>query len=314
MLRDILRGDLQARAVARVLAHVRPDIVVLQGIDYDAAGRGLQALRETVAEEGLLLPHQFALRPNTGMATDLDLNGDGRRGGPRDAQGYGRFSGHRGMAILSRWPIDQSEVEDFSRRLWRDMPGAQLPRWPDGRPFPSSEAQALQRLSSVGHWVVPIHIPNGGKLRFLVFHAAPPVFDGKEDRNGLRNAAEIRFWLHYLDGVFGAPVQERFVIAGVANIDPTRGTGRREAIQSLLKDPRLQDPRPLSGFAQANTVNWPEPEPGDMRASYILPSHDWKILGSGVFWPAPDAPTAELLSYKDIDASHHRIVWVDLEM
>lgn len=314
MLRDILRRDAQALAVAKLIAHTSPDILVLQGIDYDGAGHGLRALMALIEQEGLPLPHSFARLPNSGMATGLDMNGDGRSGGPRDAQGFGRFAGHRGMAVLSRWPIDEDSARDLSGLLWKDIPDATLPRWPDGRAFPSMEAQAVQRLSSVGHWDVPILLPKGKPLRFLVFHATPPVFDGDEDQNGLRNAAEIKLWQHYLDGVFGASPKARFVIAGIANTDPERGSGRREAIRDLLSDPRLQDPKPVSEAMGEKTVDWPDPDPGDMRASYVLPSADWEVADAAVFWPAQGTSEASILVHEDTAASRHKIVWVDLEM
>ncbi len=314
MLRDILRKDPQMLAVAKLIAHISPDILVLQGIDYDGHGHGLRALGALIEEEGLLFPHHFARLPNSGMATSLDMNGDGRTGGPRDAQGFGRFAGHRGMAVFSRWPIVENAVHDLSGLLWKDIPGAIMPRWPDGRAFPTKDAQAIQRLSSVGHWDVPILLPKGKPLRFLVFHATPPVFDGDEDRNGLRNAAEIELWQHYLDGIFGSPPKDRFVIAGIANIDPERGNGRRDAIRKLLTDPRLQDPKPVSEAAGTKTVDWPDPDPGDMRASYVLSSADWRVVDAGVFWPASATPEASALFHDDTAASRHRIVWVDLEM
>ena len=238
------------------------------------------------------------------MATGLDMNGNGRRGEPQDAQGFGLFAGHRGMAILSKWPIDEIATRDMSALLWRDIPAATLPHHPDGTPFPSQDAQAIQRLSSHGHWDVPILLPHGAPLHILAFHATPPVFDGAEDRNGLRNAAEIRLWQHYLNGTFGMPPKERFVIAGVANIDPNRGTGRRDAIKALLADPRLQDPIPTSATGKDTTVDWPTLTPARIRASYILPSTDWHVIGSGVFWPSDD----------NTAASRHKLVWVDLEM
>jgi len=204
LLRDIRRGDdPRIDAIAGVIAAVAPDVVLVQGVDYDLRLRALGALRDRIAEEGPYFPHLFALRPNTGWPTGVDMDGDGRRGGPRDAQGYGTFSGQGGMAILSRYPIDRDGTHDFSAMLWCDLPGALLPRRPDGRPFPSRAAQAVQRLSSVGHWVVPVRLPSG-PLSLMTFHATTPVFDGEEDRNGRRNHDEIRFWQHYLDGEFGA--------------------------------------------------------------------------------------------------------------
>ena len=313
MLRDILRRDPQVVAIARSIAHVQPDIIVLQGIDYDHTHEGIHALQSLIAREGVVFPYQFARRPNSGMSTKLDMNGDGEVGGARDAQGYGRFAGHRGMAILAKWPIDEAKARDMSGVLWKNVPGALLPRWPDGRPFPSVEAQDVQRLSSVAHWVVPIAMPLGETLHILAFHATPPVFDGAEDQNGLRNAAEIRFWQLFMDGVFGDAPENKFVIAGLANLDPYRGAGRRNAIRELLGDPRLQDPNPKSALYETKTVDWPDPEPGDLRVSYVLPSAELRVVGASVFWPSPEAPEASKLQYRGVQASRHRIVWVDLD-
>jgi len=303
LLRDIRRGDdPRIAAVAGVIAEVAPDVLVVQGVDYDHGLRALGALRDRIAEDGPHYPHIFALRPNTGWPTGLDMDGDGRRGGPRDAQGYGTFSGQGGMAILSRHPLDRPRARDFSAMLWRDMPGARLPRRPDGRPFPSEEAQAVQRLSSVGHWVVPVVLPSG-PLTLLTFHATTPVFDGAEDRNGWRNQDEIRFWQRYLDGAFGPAPARRFVLIGDANLDPERGEGRRGAIRALLADPRLHDPLP--GRA---TVDWEQT--GPLRVSYVLPSTELTVGAAGVHWPEAGAPgraEAEI-------ARPHRLVWVDLAL
>ena len=301
LLRDIRRGeDPRLDAIAGVIAVVAPDVLVVQGVDYDHRLRALRALRDRVAEAGPYYPHLFALRPNTGWPTRLDMDGDGRRGGPRDAQGYGTFSGQGGLAILSRYPLDRDGTRDFSTMLWRDLPGALLPRWPDGRPFPSREAQAVQRLSSVGHWVVPVALPSG-PLTLLTFHATTPVFDGEEDRNGRRNHDEIRFWQHYLDGEFRSAPARRFVLIGDANLDPDTGAGRRGAIRALLGDPRLQDPLP-----GRPTVDWEET--GPLRVSYILPDARLRVTAAGVHWP-PEGPRGRAAAAL---AGPHRIVWVDL--
>lgn len=301
-------------AVARLLAHVRADILVLQGIDYDLAGHGLGALIDLIEQEGMKYPYYFMRHPNSGMATPFDLDGDGRKRGARDAQGFGLFAGNRGMAVLSRWPVDAENAKDLSGTLWKDVPDAPLPVFPDGQPFPSMGAQSLQRLSSVAYWHVPIALPSGERLHALAFHATPPVFDGDEDRNGLRNAAEIGFWQSYLDGTFGAAPQGKFFIAGIANTDPDREGDENNAIRALLSDPRLQDPLPESPDHGRHTVDWPEPSPGDMRASYILPSSDLKVIASGVFWPSDGSPEETLLEHKRVPASRHRVVWVDVSL
>lgn len=304
MLRDITRDDPQVVAITQVVTHLAPDILFLQGVDYDADLLGATALRDHFGKGGLDYPHVFALPPNTGIPTGLDMNGDGRLHTPADAQGYGKFRGASGMIVLSRWPF--RDATDFSALLWRELPEATLPE-ADGVPFPSEEAQAIQRLSSNGHWVLPVRHPDG-PVTLMLFAAGPPVFDGPEDLNGLRNADEIRIWSHLLDGKLGAAPQPPIVVMGGANLDPTQGEGRHEAIQTLLNDPRLQDP-----LAQAGpTVDWREPTPGDLRVDYVLPSTDLKLIDAGIFWPKPGAPGHELLSVKDIKASRHHMVWVDI--
>lgn len=305
LLRDIERGtDPQVAAAAEVITAARPDVLALQGIDWDFEGRALAALAGLLAEQGLSFPYRVALRPNAGLPppAPLDLDGDGRAGGPRDNQGYGRFRGQGGIALLSRLPVSHEGIRDFSALLWRELPGALLPRHPDGRPFPSPEAQAVQRLSSTGHWLVPVELPDGRRLNVMTFHAAPPVFDGPEDRNGRRNHDEIRLWQLLLDGRLGPVPEAPFVIAGDANLDPGQGEGRKQAIRSLLADPRLQDPQPHSPQGTA-TVAWQGA--GQMRVDYVLPAAGLTVAGSGIVWPDGPDDAAAL-------ASRHRLVWVDL--
>ena len=310
LLRDIERGkDPQINAVIAQITSVNPDILVLQGIDWDYENRTLQALQHRLQQSGATYPHIFALQPNSGMASDLDLDGDGRLGGPRDSQGYGSFTGQDGNAVLSRLPIDRDTVRDLSPLLWRDLPGAQLPQHPDGSPFPSAEAQQAQRLSSTAHWVIPLSAPDGSTLTLLTFQATPPLFDGPEDRNGKRNADEIRMWQLLLDGALGPAPQTPLVIAGGASLDPHRGDGQRRAITALLADPRLQDPGPTSPEAGLSTVEWENA--GRMRVDYLLPSADLKVLEAGVFWPPDSEPTSDQTGAL---ASRHRLVWLDISL
>ncbi|MCK8483470.1 endonuclease/exonuclease/phosphatase family protein [Aliiroseovarius sp. S2029] len=313
LLRDILSGtDPQIAAVLTVIATTKPDILTLQGFDHDVERHALTAFQAALADRGHALPHAFAAMPNAGLFTGLDMDGNGRTGEPRDAQGYGRFTGQGGMAVLSRFPL--GKVRDFTGFLWADLPGA-IPPTRNGAPFPSAEAFAIQRLSSVAHWDVPVRLPNGPVLHLLTFHATTPVFDGDEDRNGRRNHDEIAFWQRYLDGTLFPPAPDGpVIIAGVANLDPTKGDGRRDAITRLLADPRFNDPEPrrtgttATGNASLHTVDWPEPAPGDMRVSYVLPARTLEVTGAGVFWPAEGDPMLDTVN----TASRHRPVWVDL--
>lgn len=324
LLRDLLSGeDAGVEAVLALLLEARPDVLLLTDLDWDAEGAALGALAARLEEAGLPYPARLALPSNAGLASGLDLDGDGRLGGPGDAQGWGRFRGGGAMALLSRLPL--GEPRDFSALLWRDLPGARLPQ-AEARPFPSEAAQAAQRLSSTGHWVVPLLAP-GGEVALMAWAATPPVFDGAEDRNGRRNADELALWSRLLDGAWGEP-PGRFVLVGDAQLDPADGEGFSGDMAAFLADPRLRDPRPASeGARQAaepaqagnpaqagdpalDTVDWPEGRPGNLRTTYALPSANLAVLGAGVLWPPPGDPLAPLAEA----AGPHRLVWVDLDL
>ncbi|OIP83207.1 MAG: endonuclease [Rhodobacterales bacterium CG2_30_65_12] len=317
LLADILKGEEQVQAVIAVIAEARPDVLLLTGFDHDREGHALAAFAQALGAVGVDYPHRFAAPPNTGVETGRDMDGNGKLGEARDAQGYGAFTGAGGMAVLSRYPL--GEVRDFSTFLWADLPGAIAPVV-DDRPFPSPEAHAAQRLSSVAHWEVPVALP-GGTVRLLAFNATTPVYDGPEDLNGRRNHDEIVFWRRLLDGdlPFDRP-EGPVVVIGNANLDPADGEGRREAISALIADPRLADPRPASDGARGvanpghagdpalDTVDWSDPRPGNLRVDYVLPDARLTVVSAGVLWPAPSDPFAETVNA----ASRHRLVWVDI--
>jgi hypothetical protein len=311
LLRDIRSGEnAQVDAVAAVIAAARPDAILLLGVDHDLNLTAAAALADRLAAAGVDLPHRFAPRPNSGLPTGLDLDGDGRRGGARDAQGYGRFAGAGGMLLLSRLKIRSAEARDFTAFLWADLPGA-IP--PPGTP-------AVQRLSSTGHWEVPLDLPGGGTLRLLAWHATPPVFDGPEDRNGRRNHDEAAFWLRLIEGSLPWPAPEApFVLLGGSNLDPADGEGRRAALAGLLAHPRLQDPGPRATNPRQEPGHRGDPTidtalfgagTGGLRTEVILPSADLAVTASGVLWPPEDDPLAATVAL----ASRHRLVWVDLAL
>ncbi|MEM9302382.1 MAG: endonuclease/exonuclease/phosphatase family protein, partial [Pseudomonadota bacterium] len=166
-------------------------------------------------------------------------------------------------------------------------------------------------------------------------HPTPPVFDGPEDRNGLRNADEIRFWRYYIDGEPFRDDQERvgglagdsaFIIAGDLNADPLDGASTGQPAGALLDHPRIRaTPAPRSAGAvekaladggvnrthrsqaATDTADFGDGQAGNLRVDYVLPSTNLDVLGAGVFWPDAEAPGAAW-----IDASDHRLVWIDV--
>lgn len=283
-------------ATVAVIIAARPDIIALQDFDFDAGGVALDALADALADQGAAYPHRLALRPNTGRPTGFDLDGNGRTNEARDAHGYGRFNGAGGMALLSRYPI--GDVRDFAEVLWRDLPDN------SSAEVTSADALEVLRLHTVSAWDVEVLTPNGS-LHILTSHANTPVFDGPEDRNGLRNADEQRFWQLYLNG-WSPDAQpftaETFAYMGTLNVDPSGGEGRQDALRGLLDHPAVQDPLPDSP-----TTDWEEPSPGDMRVDYILPSQTLRVLDAGIVWPE-DGPLLEAVEA----ASDHRLIWVDV--
>lgn len=301
----------QTEAAVAVIAALDADVLLLTDLDYDPGLQALAALAALLEAAGAPYPHVLALRPNAGVATGLDLDGDGRVGRAADAQGWGRFPGDGGMAILSRLPVDQEATRDMTGFLWRDLPGAR-------GPFAATpEGAATQRLASRGAWDVAVRLPDGRALRVLAFHAAPPL-PAPADRDLRRNHDEVAFWLHLLDGALPMPPPESpFVLMGQANADPADGRADPSALHELLAHPALQDPAPRGSHGRAREPR----QSGDpaldtallgpafgLRLDYVLPAAGLRVRAAGVLWPAPDDPLTPMLEA----ASRYRPVWVDV--
>nr|WP_316013779.1 endonuclease/exonuclease/phosphatase family protein [Roseobacter sp. HKCCA0434] len=323
LIREVEAGDEAPRAVAAIIAEVAPDIILLNEFDHDGAGRGLAAFQALLEEAGHPMPHRFSAPVNSGEPTGLDLDDDGGTGDPDEAQGWGRWPGHYGMAVLSRHPI--AGARTFREAIWAEQP--------DSLSIDDGALAEVQRLSSKSHWDVEIEV-GGIPLHLIALHPTPPVFDGPEDRNGRRNADEIAWVVRYLDGAAvrddtgrTAPYADApVVVAGDLNADPFDGDARREPLLALLGHARLQDPVPLGeggaaaaaqgGFNDrhrgppgADTADWnDERGPGNLRVDYVLPDATLDVLDAGVFWPAPGTEGAEL-----VEVSDHRLIWVEVD-
>ncbi|MEM7268989.1 MAG: endonuclease/exonuclease/phosphatase family protein [Pseudomonadota bacterium] len=328
-----LGGSEQIDAVAEIIQRVQPDIILLNEVDFDARGVAADLLRRTLAEgrggaDGIDYPHLYLRPSNTGALTEHDLNSDGKVSRPHDAYGFGWFEGQYGMAILSRFLIDETASRSFQLARWADMPKALLPK-----DYYGAAAGDL-RLSSKSHWDVAVTLPDRRTLRLLASHPTPPVFDGPEDRNGRRNHDEIRFWIDYIGGADwivddagsrgGLQSGADWVVLGDLNADPADGDGRLGAIRDLYA--MGQDPAPASrGGAEAankthrgdpalDTADWREDGgPGNLRVDHIIPSTAFDVLDAGVFWPAKDDPLRRLVGEGSEVSSDHRLIWVDLK-
>lgn len=349
---DLSTGDdPQARTVAEVVQRARPDVVLLNEFDHVPDGRAVDLFRDGYLEVGqggaapIEYPYAYVAPSNTGVPSGFDLDNDGTVGGGGDALGFGAFEGQYGMVVLSRYPIDTDGVRTFQNFLWKDMPGALLPDDP-ATAAPSDwftpEELDVVRLSSKSHWDVPITVGRT-TVHVLASHPTPPTFDGPEDRNGLRNHDEIRFWADYVTpgraaryvyddegGRGGLRAGEKFVILGDQNADPHDGDSVDTAIGQLLDSPRIQDPAPTSrgaleasalqggantthvGDPALDTADFADTAPGNIRADYVLPSKGLKVRDAGVFWPVLADPLSRLTGVYPFPSSDHRLVWVDL--
>ena len=296
--------------------------------------------------------YRFAAPSNTGIPSGFDFDNNGSVGGPNDAYGFGFFPGQFGMAVYSKHPILRSKIRTFQHFLWKDMPGALLPddpRTAEPADWYSEQELDVFRLSSKSHWDIPIRV-EGRVVHFLVSHPTPPVFDDPPtfpegvDFNGRRNFDEIRFWADYITpgranryiyddaGVRGGlPRRSRFVIAGDQNSDPLDGDSIPGAIQQLLEHPLVNtrltpssegavEASLLQGGANAShqsdpafdTADFADSAPGNLRADYVLPRRNLRILDGAVFWPLQSDPLFRLTGVFPFPSSDHRLVWIDV--
>ncbi len=338
-LTTALKNDRQQiKNVAEIIQRTRPDIILLNEFDYIADPKqGIEVfLKEYLGKsqqgsQPIDYPYYYYAPVNTGVNTPFDLDNNGKKSGNlADAQGFGHFPGHFGMMLLSKYPIDKQNIRTFQNFLWKDMPYAIVPKDPITKEpwYNKQEWQAL-RLSSKSHWDIPVNV-EGKLIHILASHPTPPVFDGKEDRNGARNHDEIRFWQDYItpnqanyiyddQGIKGGiKTNSRFVILGDQNASKDEGGARKEGIGNLLASPFTNNdisPASIAGvnnsdspFAANHTAGW------GMRADYVLPSRSGiKVEKSGIFWPEKNSELYRLIATRSA-SSDHRLVWANLTL
>jgi 3-phytase/alkaline phosphatase D len=358
-------NNAQAKAVAEIIQRNKPDVLLINEFDYVAANplQPVQLLQQNylgVSQNGATpVNYQYAyIAPsNTGIASGFDLDNSGAISGGNDAFGFGTFPGQFGMLLLSKYEIDTANIRTFQNFLWKDMPNNLLTNDPtvdnpatttvneNLNGFYSPEEIAVLRLSSKSHWDVPIKV-NGETVHVLVSHPTPPVFDGTEDRNGKRNADEIRFWADYITPGNGGYIYDdkgktggiatgsSFVIMGDQNADPLDGDSYNNAIRQLLLNPNINTnstPASLGGAQQAglqglannnhkgnpsfDTADFADTtpsNPGNLRTDYVLPSTDLQITNSAVFWPLNSDPNFVPVGTFPFPSSDHRLIYADV--
>jgi len=321
MLADLDGGQSAgAKQLAAVLQQLEVDVLLLSGIDAAEADRIAQVLVQQYFAVGqadagpLLFEHGFTLAS------------------------AGQAFADSCMLLFSRWPIQTTAIRSFQQLPWSRMPDALRPQQdcPD-------EVWAQLRLSSRGHWDVPIMPGEDAAapvVHLLCSHPISPRAPAAGDHALCRNHDEIRFWVDYLTpdrsgwivddagGAGGLPAAARFVVLGTLQCDPLDGAGHKDALQALLAHARVGDPRPGSaGAVEQHQLQWGsnarhqgdpaldtadlddrlEIGPGNLRLDYVLPSRALKVKRSGVFWPPARDAAAAWVAHAE-----HRLVWVDV--
>ncbi|WP_372626100.1 endonuclease/exonuclease/phosphatase family protein [Arsukibacterium sp.] len=329
----------QVKNIAAIIQRVRPDVLLLNEFDYIAdPEQGIQAFiknylnQPQAGSEPINYPYFYYSTVNTGQPSPFDLDNSGEATGVgADAWGYGFYPGQYGMVLLSKYPIVHDNVRTFQHFKWKDMPGFMPTKKQDGSTWYSSEAWQQMPLSSKSHWDVPISVDNN-TVHILASHPTPPVFDGPENRNGIRNHDEIRFWLDYLTpgnagyiyddngNTGGLATNSRFVLMGDLNASVDGdGDAINSAIKALVTHQRINQsftPKsigaaqnsPEQAHAKYHTAAW------RMRADYVLAADfGFNITDGGVFWPAKNEADYLMVGTRGA-SSDHRLVWLTLEL
>ena len=325
----------QIKNIAEIIQRIRPDILLLNEFDYVSKAQGIDYFKTHYLaksqnkQPAIDYPYSYVGPVNTGLKTPFDLDNDGQATGIKgDAFGFGFFEGHYGMAVLSRYPIDFDKIRTLQTFKYKDMPNAKMPIDPTtGENWYNNEEWQALRLSSKSFWDIPVTV-KGKTLHVIASHPTPPVFDGAEDRNGLRNHDEVRLIKDYIasadylyddHGVKGGLAEKsRFVIVGDLNAAPEGDKKRPDTTDQLLKNSLINSQlTPTSKgakttysekYAAAYTAYW------QARADYVLPStYGIEVHDGGVFWPTKSSELYRLI--KDRNASSdHRMVWLDISI
>ncbi len=331
--------------LSAIIQHVRPDVLLLCEFDHPGEGGDDGALALFCAEylevpqhgqAPITYPYRYAPPTNTGLATNVDIDGDGEITLPNDAQGFGEYHGHFGFVLLSRYPINTREIRSWQQFLWQDLPDHLMPKG-----YYPEAAQAALRLSSKNHLDIPVEI-HGQALHLLCCHPTPPVFDGEEKRNARRNHDELVLMRAIIENsdflrddqgnAGGLSVGSDFVVMGDLNADMMDGDGMKSAIRQLLLHPKVHrsvasgrmTPKSLGGRfyrpwqpREGRASEWTHLS--GLRLDYVLPSASLDVLQSGVFWPDKKDPLRGLITDetgrdRPQAGSDHRLVWVDIAL
>lgn len=332
--------------IANVIQRVDPDVILLNEIDGNDQGQTVQAFVDTyLPDMGYDI---FAPDCNTGVDSGQDYDNNDQLGEPGDAYGYGAYPGQYCMALLSRFPItDHQTFQNFLWKDMPGAHQPMLPEgkawysesaWETFRLSSKTHADVTVEVAGqpvhflLSHPTPPVfdgEEDRNGRRNFDEIRLFADYIAGNSDY--LYNDAG--------DTSVTLGATDRFVILGDLNASAVEGDAFTtddgvKAIEQLLLAARV-----ASGFTQQDSAYLPLSAGGaenakldregnsiadvaqispygtshtavwKMRVDYVLPSIDFSVIDSGVFWPSSTAEGSEWVS-----ASDHRLVWADLRV
>lgn len=335
-------NNARLQRLAEAIQRIRPNVLLLNELET-VSDSSQKSTADLFIQNYLMIPQaewlegiafaSFTPATNTGIPSGHDLDRSGevhdippprsqrqtseQRAYGGDCFGFGTFPGQYGMALLvdPALKIIDTEIRTYQRFLWNDLPDVQIPTLEDGSPYYSDDAWAEFRLSSKTHAIVPILLPNNTTVNAIISHPTPPAFDGREQRNKLRNHDEIRMisaiienhqFLYDDQGLIGGLAEgSSFVVMGDLNADPKHGSSIGDPINTFLLGSNQIAKTP----APASSIKIEGLDPTDtsgfrLRVDYVLPSSDLEILDSGLWRYGSDRDSGF--------GSDHFPVWVDL--
>ncbi len=290
--------DRQARAAAKIIKKLAPDVLSINEMQSDpAAPRAFIDNFLGRGEDPIDYPFFYIGKTNSGVRTGFSS--------PFDYKGYGRFEGQYGIACLSRFRMDFDGIRNYKDVPWGAMPLNYC-----------AEAACPERfpLWSTAFLDIPVDI-TGTKVHLVLLHPTVPL---RGYMNLRRNADQLRFLGRYINGqdAPGVPALGRdapFVVIGDLNADPEEGVGTCEVIKEFLENGNLISPRTdEKTFLEGGGAEWTSIDgPGllEARLDYILPSKSRFILkefhvfrpGGTPWWPVARQASDHFFIYADCE-------------
>ncbi len=277
LIRELQGDSAHARKIAAVLQLVRPDLVLLNEFDFDPEHRAADLFQQRYLQvaqpgggEALRYPYRYLAPVNTGVPSGLDLDNNGSTGG----EGRARCNDAWGYGL---------HPGQYGMLV--------LSRYP-------IDAQAVRSFQLLKWSALPgalRPIDPGSKTSYY----SDAIWAQLRLSSKSHWDVPVRTPLGVVHALVSHPTPPVFDGAEKRNAARSDGGPEKTAEYAALGIAHSGDPHQVTGDFG--------PQAGTMRLDYVLPSRQFTLIGSGIFWPASSAPEAAIA-----DGSDHHAVWVDV--